>query len=104
MLCFVALFAVSLSLGSPNDYFFTHPTNVPANVFMGKGIGPDGDYSMLRAEDLAFLDEAYAERCDVDFNYGSNSSFGRTATLPVVKIGGSGHRVPGTIFSEWDMA
>jgi len=53
------LAAVTLSLVSTNDYRFTSPgtTNL-----CGKGMGKQASYRVPRAEDIAFLREAYAER------------------------------------------
>lgn len=53
------LAVVSLSLASTNDYRYVNPgtTNL-----LGIGMGKSGDYSIVRAEDVAFIKEAYAER------------------------------------------
>lgn len=51
--------SVALSIASTNDYRFTSPgtTNL-----VGRGMGPNAEYVVPRAEDIAFLREAFAER------------------------------------------
>lgn len=62
-----AILAVSLSLTKPADYTYTTPF-CSSNQIVGVGMGANGDYTMLRAEDVAFLREAYVERTDVPFS------------------------------------
>ena len=101
------LIAAVLSLSSPGDYYYTHPTNIPASLFQGLGIGPDGDYRMLRAEDVAFLHEAYVERGNVPYSYGVLpivSGAGRADSLTVANLGESLRGMPGWIFDDRSMA
>lgn len=46
-------------LASTNDYYYTTPKTT--NIF-GRVMGENGDYKLVRAEDLAFINEAWAER------------------------------------------
>ena len=55
-----SIFAAALSLSSTNDYMFAVPEST--NGIRGVGMGFPADYSMLRIEDLYFLDEAIRER------------------------------------------
>lgn len=63
-----AILSVALSLTKPADYTYTTPFCGPSQI-VGVGMGADGDYTMLRAEDVAFLREAYVERTDVPFAF-----------------------------------
>ena len=58
------ILAVALSLTSPKDYVYTTPL-CGTNQIVGIGMGENADYMIVRAEDVAFLREAYAERTDV---------------------------------------
>lgn len=46
-------------LSSANDYYYTTPATT--NIF-GRVMGEHGDYRLVRAEDVAFINEAWAER------------------------------------------
>lgn len=60
MISHVLLIAVTLSLSSPEDYTYTIP--VCTNRIDGHGMGKQGDYNTVRAEDWVFLQEAFRER------------------------------------------
>lgn len=54
--------AASSPLASASDYIFSAP---PSNVVHGVISGPDCDVRTMRAEDVAYLDEALAERAAI---------------------------------------
>lgn len=62
----VSILAVALSLSSLEDYKYTTPA-CSSNQIAGIGMGAAADYTLVRAEDVAFLREAYAERTDAPF-------------------------------------
>ena len=66
MLIVPAVLAVSLSLTTPEQYTYTRPFS-STNQIVGIGMGAQCDYTIVRAEDVAFLREAYCERTDVPF-------------------------------------
>lgn len=66
----IPILAAALSLVSTNDYVLTHPV-VATNAIIGLGMGKTGDYSIVRAEDRAFLAEAWRERKDAVTEYRS---------------------------------
>jgi hypothetical protein len=61
MLSVASILAVALSLSSLEDYRYTTPA-CSSNQIAGIGMGAAADYTLVRAEDVAFLREAYAER------------------------------------------
>ena len=58
------IFASASPLASPSDYVFAPFANVSnaAAFIKGEIMGNDADYKTIRAEDLAFLQEAWCER------------------------------------------
>lgn len=82
MYMIAAVLAVALSLRSPTDYTYTTPF-CGANQIVGVGMGAGGDYTMLRAEDVAFLREAYTERTDVPFAFISDLTNAIDRLIPV---------------------
>ena len=59
-LCALPLFGYTSPLATYEDYVFTRPVNT--NRITGKLMGPKGDYSAMRTEDVAFIYEAVTER------------------------------------------
>lgn len=62
LICLLSAFAVEAAvspLTSTNDYYYTKPHTT--NIF-GRVMGENGDYRLVRAEDIAFINEAWAER------------------------------------------
>lgn len=55
------LIAAALSISNVTDYVCVTPAS-STNMLLGVGIGSDGLYRTVRAEDLDFLAEAFAER------------------------------------------
>ena len=71
-LCALPLFGYTSPLASYEDYVFTRPVNT--NRITGKLMGPEGDYSAMRTEDVAFIYEAVKERnAVIDGTYGGFS-------------------------------
>lgn len=101
VLASILLFAATSPLSSANDYIFA-PFRSKADAahwIEGRIMGVSGDYRILRAEDVAYLDEAWAERKALydgsipanQFNVVTNRvlrstqftfSYGRWATVP----------------------
>ncbi len=77
-----AILAVALSLTKPADYTYTTPV-CSSNQIVGVGMGEGGDYTMLRAEDVAFLREAYAERTDVPFAFKPDATNAIDRPIPI---------------------
>ena len=77
-----AILAVALSLTKPADYTYTTPF-CSSNQIVGVGMGVNGDYTMLRAEDVAFLREAYAERTDVPFAFHPDDTNAIDRLIPI---------------------
>lgn len=77
-----AILAVALSLTKPADYTYTTPF-CSSNQIVGVGMGEGGDYTMLRAEDVAFLREAYVERTDVPFAFISDATNAIDRLIPI---------------------
>ena len=71
-LCAPPLFGYTSPLATYEDYVFTRPVNT--NRITGKLMGPKGDYSAMRVEDVAFIYEAVQERNAIIA--GSYSGFG----------------------------
>ena len=66
MFLVASILAIALSLSSLDDYKYTTPS-CSSNQIAGIGMGAAADYTIVRAEDVAFLREAYAERTAVPF-------------------------------------
>lgn len=77
-----AILAVSLSLTQPGDYTYTTPFCSSSQI-KGVGMGANADYTMLRAEDVAFLREAYTERTDVDFAFTRDQTNAIDRLIPI---------------------
>lgn len=82
--CNIASGATS-PLATTNDYYYIQPktTNI-----CGRVMGENGDYRLVRAEDIAFINEAWAER----FELAGSSTWGpyeRFPGGPLVREGGN---------------
>lgn len=66
MILLASVVAVALSLSNIDEYTYTRPA-CSSNQIVGIGMGATADYTLVRAEDVAFLREAYAERTAADF-------------------------------------
>lgn len=76
--------AATSPLTSTNDFYYTQPKTT--NIF-GRVMGENGDYRLVRAEDIAFINEAWAERWEL----AGSSTWGPLEAMPggpVVKKGG----------------
>ena len=93
---FSPLLAATSPLASTNDYYYTTPktTNI-----CGRVMGENGDYKLVRAEDLAFINEALAERYVLS---GYTSDTNATAEGTLVE-GKYRHVAPSTI-GYWNRA
>ena len=72
----ITLFATSSPLATPNDYVFApFPTNsAPVSFIFGGNQWPLEGVRVARAEDLAFIDEAFKERHAWLLGYGGTNS------------------------------
>ena len=72
----ITLFATSSPLATPNDYVFApFPTNsAPVSFIFGGNQWPLEGVRVVRAEDLAFIDEAFKERHAWLLGYGETNS------------------------------
>lgn len=93
---FSLLLAATTPLSSANDYYYTTPKT--KNI-CGRVMGENGDYKLVRAEDLAFINEAWAERVVLS---GYTSDTNATAEGTLVK-GKYRHVAPSTI-GYWNRA
>ena len=91
-----AILAVSLSLTKPADYTYTTPFCSTSQI-VGVGMGANGDYTMLRAEDVAFLREAYVERTDVPFAFKPDQTNAIDRLIPIRP-----HTVNSAVFEDGD--
>ncbi len=84
--CCNVAWAATSPLASTNDYYYTQPKT---GSISGRVMGENADYRLVRAEDAAFINEAWEER----YALGETSwQLGETVPgVPLVRSGGRAH-------------